>query len=1626
MGVNSRRPLLPAPTESIVDTTGSSLTTTDMATDVSRRTDKSSYSLPDDGSPITISTRRRSSKKDDDDSSKLSRTSHQSQTSLLIEYFEREKNGSKLHSRPSVRVKVIPSGRKNREHGDTIQIREGGSSKRPHYTRRISVSTPSRQKTIAETNDDQSVTDDEQGNQPLEIEFLDRGNGSDLSNERYIQPTSEISSMPADSMLDGSNVSGVPRRKRSQSLDKARGTSEADLLKAPSRRRSRSLSRERIAYRVAQKLNAGDGARNTKELLGAESKPLKKRSHKYEDEEQPSVESSLLSGSNVSSRHKSGDALSFRSNTSKSSLNNTKFLETVEDAIRRLILPELKELKKDQKVSDNKLKFERDTIESGSGVNSKDVPKRQLSKHSSAPDVSKSSLFVASPEKEEAVTPEERRRRHKERRREKERETGTASPEDKIRIRKGSLPGNQREFTEEEKLRRQRSKGLRDAAAAGIVGSALTAAALKHHDSKSSLGKKPRKRKSKSHSSLASINDTDTELVFQKHNVPPMPFRSDIDTELTRDSLLSQRTSDSADTETPTPRQIKEVIRGSPRDLASPSPGTPLGSHRELSSRQSDRSGHEVDEKADFGDDDVFLEGAGGAIAAAAAGNLLGHHPDHDMLGPEEDIHHPRALSPIQSVASDHDLHQTQQEEVYQDKEADDRRYSIQSLSSAPSTELARSTRPEGISFESRSEILKQHDEAPTELGYETDRNIESENGKEWNETSSYAGHDDDFHDENLKADTNYNAVHVNTYDNYDDTPRELNEGAAVNPKFVTPVAVESAVASLLEPSVMDTRSGLSQARSQADSLNRSVNGSNVEEVHEQSQAEGSRRGSPLKHEYDLHNHDEKSFTKRLGAASPPQSVTQSDEDVSEQEERFPLDSTIVDNNRDIHLEEAQYEEEESEINTNPSIIQGPIGSVPHGSRDHWPYSATPPQVRDLQSSPQHDLNPAAAAAIGGGLGAGLGLSAAEHGIGYDQTYGQGYMSGRMYSTPPGAKDEGYISAANPMSPSNGTPEPRNKFSTLDHANPPLLFDNRDLEDDPFVGSGHQRHFSGYSHGMASPIYDSATGRGLDSIESKDIIALMNHLTVRDAQRNARDTEILVTLVRSAAEMRSSFLEMKKFIAEQDELLMEANEKQHERTRAIGGPRPLPASRSNRQLAAADYGEEVQAKRRNVFRRAMKSLSLKSSNDLTKIEDMLEQLLDEVEALRNAQEGRSVGTAPATNAASLNSNINGGAYPDGYEPEGLAGTGSPDGQSGYTSNSSRPLADSRPMNTRRPSGNRISTVLEGDEEIDTYEQPLLEREVPYDDRVADQRSVPEHLGTPPRKPVPTSSGSQETTPRKSDEKARKHKSNSSSFFKISRWSKTTASSVGEGIRNSMQTGRKERPSSEMSRSGSDLAKQDHYNTGDFYDPLGDDRLRSTYTLDEGQQDNRPPSPLVPSQVSEGPKYKAHRDSLNLQHPQPQKGPTDRYQTHLESQAQDYAPNSPSSERWGSQSSLPHYSANATNRYSSGNARLTPISDAGYSEVSSSRGPPRPPKIKDAGPLVPQRPPKIKEDGSGSPHTDRFSARNNRGSASPVNQPPTRKPTGPRPITSSGQYSPGNIKRHQYRGSPNKIDYDDEY
>lgn len=463
---------------------------------------------------------------------------------------------------------------------------------------------------------------------------------------------------------------------------------------------------------------------------------------------------------------------------------------------------------------------------------------------------------------------------------------------------------------------------------------------------------------------------------------------------------------------------------------------------------------------------------------------------------------------------------------------------------------------------------------------------------------------------------------------------------------------------------------------------------------------------------------------------------------------------------------------------------------------------------------------------------------------------------------------------------------------------------------------------------------------------------------------------MLVTLVRSAAEMRNSFEEMKKFIAQQDEKLMEDNEKQHGKTQnAIGGPRPLPTNttRGGKQ-SSVDDDEDLQSKRKNIFRRALKGLTTRSTNDLSNVEEMLVQLLSEMEGLRAAQEGR-----PLPN----DSDHPGSPAAEAY------GSGAPENQRDLPPSSPNNVKGAKGFQTQHESGRRISPVMEDDEDVDDLtptEEEVLGQQLTTNEGLSRHRrggSVP--LGTPERVPAAAGALSADTTPKKSAEKARKHKSSSSSFFpKISRWSKTTASSMGENIRNTMQSGRKDnRYSADMSHSGSDL-DQDTYTGAEYYDSRGDDRLRSNTSLERGKQENRPPSPLLPSQVSENPRYQAHRDSLNLQHPQPRQGPTARYQNQLETEAQNFGPyDSPKSEAWTSNHSLSRANPDAAARQ-----RSSPMSDGGYSAVSSKSGrqnaPVRPPKIRDEGPLVPQgQPPKSTVDGSQASYAERVTMQGGR-------------------------------------------------
>lgn len=439
--------------------------------------------------------------------------------------------------------------------------------------------------------------------------------------------------------------------------------------------------------------------------------------------------------------------------------------------------------------------------------------------------------------------------------------------------------------------------------------------------------------------------------------------------------------------------------------------------------------------------------------------------------------------------------------------------------------------------------------------------------------------------------------------------------------------------------------------------------------------------------------------------------------------------------------------------------------------------------------------------------------------------------------------------------------------------------------------------------------------------------------------------------------MRSSFEDMKRFIAEQDDLIMDTADKQHDTTvqKIVTGPRPPPLGTARFPARGnSEEDEDTPAKRQNVFKRALRGLSTKNTAELQNIESMLMRLLGEVEGLRSVQEGRPVNSRAQSN--SVNSVDNGREATDpGYEPEGQAGTSSTGDRSGFFSNNSSRQADHRgAAGGHRGPANRVSTVMEGDEDLESLKshgRPVMDP----------QYSNGRTLSSPERKAAEVREGrggsvsveasprdamrgnrafSNENTPQMSTDSKfqRKHKTNSSSFHPrmISRWSKTTASSIADNFRSSAQALSKPRPYSQASQSGSNLA------VGDYDHDPQEDALRSTdaYLNEQyGDQENRPPSPLIPSQVSDNPKYHAHRNSKNMQHPQPRQGPTGRFQHHLENEAQIYSgepfsPTSQTSSGWGHQQGLAQDHPNAQQRYSGYSGRLSPISDAAYSESSS--------------------------------------------------------------------------------------------
>lgn len=1188
MGVESRNF---AATESEIRQPSGSSGTDDLATDLSRHTDRTHYSIPEDGREvdIPISSKKRRDKRDRDHSSTISRASHPSQTSLLIEYFEGGK-GPSVNSRPSVRVKVTPStARKIKDTNEHIKVTESKGGRKVSSTRRISLGPRATgDKQLTESADDKSLSSYTSAAEesslshrrpPVEIEVMGRDQGSDVSTASpsredrfYQQNASEISSMPPDSMLEGKPGSLTPRRNRSRSISRDAVVATNDTLKAPSRRRSRSLSKERLAHKAMEKLagrprEVSSGKRKNSSQTRSRSvsneqletiKSSRRRSSKtHKDDELVSgAESSLLTTSQMSPRRQSGDQYSFRSGTSKSSINaNPRLLETVENAIRRLIMPELENLKQEQKLQQTHQKFERDhrdSVASGSSMSRGELT-RKLSKHASAPDVTAKPKAVLNRD---------------------EHNVGTILSGDSIKGRKEHRGDRkldspksrkvEREISEETVIRdgeivsRKRSQDgrhLKDASAGAIAGGILTAAALnhhdmKHHDSKSSLDRKERRRRrSKSHSRSASIAES-TEDVFNKHDVPPMPMRSEIhDSEITRDSILSERTeATSSPAASIRMAEIRHVSRGSPREVLSPGSQTPtrnpVGLHKGLGTQHSNLSRGDVNEQSpcsdrNFRDEEhrSKAEETGLLGAATGGGALAAHQYSNQRDGQREYGYRQesRGLSPIQSVSSrqeseagqDYFRHKSSSASLtsLKQKQRQKSSSSIKSLSPAASVNFIRSNRPKGINLEPGEDILDQHRLRDSEIAEgDRDPTVDEWFQREHEKNDRYR---DSVEDSNYR-DSTVDYKHMTNYtDDSLDAPyldrvtaaQQLQgAGAGQNPDYrSTPVAVESAVASLHDSSILSARpkhgdksyTGSHEGSGLDASADREIIGNKLgSREHLRSIYDNKPEGKDVSYEYTLDN--------RSAKDSPRQSIARSLDDRSE---HIAMGATGLPVADDPMPEIGHGLNSESEISTNPSIIQGPMGGTQTENRDHWPYQATPPQhtgefvSRSKDSSVHEGLRAAAAGFLGT---AGLASQKRarqdssikprelsmkdeyqprmedEYETGVNHDFGpnrDSYMTGQGIPSPP--KDEGYISGA-PRGPSSPEVSFKNAKSFNDGGIEDLVG-----EDDPFVGKSHTRNLStnsGLAHGMGSPLYDSATGGGIDRIQSKDIVALMDHV----------------------------------------------------------------------------------------------------------------------------------------------------------------------------------------------------------------------------------------------------------------------------------------------------------------------------------------------------------------------------------------------------------------------------------------------------------------------------------------------------------------------------------------------------
>lgn len=1644
MGVDSRKaPPLPAPTETESTTSPTELTT---ATELSKLGDeKSAYSLPEDGTPVTIRTR--------------GHKANRSQTSLLIEYFEGGKSGSSSGRKPSVRVRLTPSSKKGR--GDHIQLTETKGSRKASLTRRIPLDDAlgSRDIDFPDGDDGLSMTSyasaTEESNvsrNPIDIE-IDRSHrrrrpSSPLipSGEREsYQPgnPSEISAIPSDSFLDGSGP-GLDLKRgsspfRGESLIGAATSSAIMDETRSSKTRSGGKDRVKISERPKEKAERKrrpkSRASSVSEYQGDDiHSPRRRPSRSHADSHISAIESSVMS-SNVSQSHRSVDARSMRSGMSKSSINNPKLLETVEDAIRRLILPELSALKREQSQRESR----RESLTSTGTSISRDEASRDRRRSSGQ----------RGETRDTSSKPKERRNREA---RHDYDETSMHSPSH------DSIDGEY-QTNEANNSTPKRSNDLLKAAAAGAAGLALTKGLAGSKDDQSETGERKQRERRRRRTESARSRSVGRDRYAEEYDdeeppAPPMPLMSDINpSEMTRTSILSAESDGphSASEELVSGQvKLRAVMSADSTPTPSRTPidfPPPLGashanvSHGDLTALP--RGKKEYVEAEEYENDEY-----GRPISADRYGEYEEHtreisdpgdYPEDgydDSYYATQDVPPPlryvpyqagaRGLSPIPSVSGYTEA----------GSEAPLPRNSMHSTSDVPSPPKS----PHRLHHRRSMESL---DSAPSNL-----------RTKEFDHVSADGQRNTMYSDDSHLGST---------------AEGQAVRGLGANPKFVNPLfGAESAVASLIDGSMLE-QSVMTGASGYDYSVARDSNIS----YDDQSKVQSSRGMSPEKMSLDDHREYEEERQQTPGARSLAQSQDYSEYEIDEHGRKIPrtkyrhsptsseaaitagavgaaaaalkaaqerkqatveetsevdfqpagvfrnrsfkeramdgwqprntpthsvdrLDfesdlkmtaSSIPDPNEP--LPEFQYGDDE-DFQTNPSLLNERLDAEDdhHGG---WSGRATPTQYGTVQY--EQDMHMREGTPKDGGLGitevagaAALGAAvgmAATHSREPSQdpeewrrtsedrkrdtlvtnpfedtspmanpALNENLMGARglgsSYNAPfntgsPGFQkyDEGYMSNG-----PNRTPDiaPVGKALDFSGANNPMGVD------DPFyVNKDNPRHLSGMSQGMGSPFYEAATGAGIERIENKDIVALLQHLMVRDAQRSARDTEIVALLMNAALEMRNSFREMKDFVQDTGDDVIFANVENTEKLqKSINGPRPYPGNtaRSIQSGSVAGTIDDIATKKKNLWRRALQGLSTKGTNDLSRIEDMLMQLLGEVDVLKT-QTAPPASSGPGQSYENLQLEA---AYDQdkGYEPEGVS-TASRASPSGHLSVPQGQL-------NRHFSDHRISTVQENEEEYEyePHPSPSAERTMMTNAGVAPFDSI-QRGGSVPLEPPPLLAvAAQDQMPLSADntprsDKGKKHKSSGSTGWlpKISRWSGTTTSSIGRVLLGGSSKKDTKHDGQPPSRSGSSMASFD-----DAYrhDPYGEDKLHSNFSQrdlapaqDMGSPDLLDP-PMPTYLTPEDAKYQVHRNSLNLQHPQPRPGQTERFRNALEYSAEEYdAPATPRSADWaGSATSLNRLHSN-TNRGSITSSAAPREAERYLSSPTQQAGSSRPPK-----------------------------------------------------------------------------------